>query len=273
MKQNILSLCTMLQSRAQRTNLFVLCRDAATSFMALVALSALCGCSQQQLEPSGVMQHCAVALSGTYDEIHISNGIQVVVSDTVQQPYYVTDSTFAPYVVVRVNSGELEVRHSRDLGEVRNITTTVFLPGDVFDLVDEITVCEASSLLSDARYEGKELDLNIREHSSVQFLFGMTQGELSAELCGGSLLNASGIVTEAYCDLCHGSTLSSEFDGKRYGLEFVKAKIYLDDQSHLQVHSNGVLKGGLKGESVLTYSGKPELKITTQAGSQLSSNH
>lgn len=234
----------------------------------LAALTLFAACKDSKNGLSGITYTEEISFDGLIDELHISNGIGVVISDSIATPYFETDSSLKDLIIAKNKKGTLTLRHSRDLKEVEAFQTTIYLPSSVLANVDEITVTEGSWLDCRTPIDCKKMDINLRAASKAQCLFDMPQGELDIELCGASTLYAKGIANEVEIDAKNASSILSEGD-KRFAFEVVKLKCYLEEGSKAEVHCNGVIKGKAKGSSTLDYSGRADTKMTTEDNSKI----
>lgn len=237
-------------------------------FLIVLTLIAFNACKENNNGLSGITYTGEFSYKGIIDELHVSNGIGVVISDSIEAPYFETDSTLKDLIVAMNKKGTLTLRHSRDLKEVEAFQTTIYLPSSVLANVDEITVTEGSWLDCRTPIDCKKMDINLRAASKAQCLFDMPQGELDIELCGASTLYAKDIANEVELDAKSASSLLSEGD-KRFTFEVVKMKCYLEGGSKAEVHSNGVIKGKAKESSSLDYSGRADTKMTTEDNSKI----
>ena len=238
------------------------------AIIVLAALTIFAACKDSKNGLSGITYTGDISYEGLIDELHISNGIGVVINDSIETPYFETDSTLKDLIIAKNKKGTLTLRHSRDLKEVEAYKTTIYLPASVLSDVDEITVTEGSWLDCSTPIDCKNMDLSLRAGSKANCLFDMPQGELDIELCGASTLYAKGIANEVEIDAKNASSLLSEGD-KRYTFEVVKLKCYLEEGSKAEVHSNGTIKGKAKGHSSLDYSGRADTKMTTEDDSKI----
>ena len=199
-------------------------------------LSALCGCSKF----AGESVTEIFDIENTYKELHISNAINVVISDTVEEVKVTAGENLLPNVILEEN-GDILSLQLKDGIYFFNSAINVELPAN-----PNLT------------------KLNLSDASDIE-------GEINAEVLTINMTDASevklkGHVGQLILNLKDASGIRKTTINRRYGLSCDVCEVSMEDASDAYIHCDGNIKiNKLSDASDLHFTGRATITLAPGA--------
>ena len=199
-------------------------------------LSALCGCSKF----AGESVTEIFDIENTYKELHISNAINVVISDTVEEVKVTAGENLLPNVILEENGNILSVG-LKDGTYFFNSVVNIELPTN-----PNLTVLDLSNA---SDIEGE-----------------VNAEELTINLANASDAKLTGHVGKLTLNLKNSSSIKKNIINKRYGLSCDECEVSMEDASDAYIHCDGNIKiNKLSDASDLHFTGRATITLTPGA--------
>ena len=198
-----------------------------------ILLSSLFGCDKFAGESITV----TFDIVNTYKELHISNAINVVISDTAEKVKVTAGENLIPNIIIEEKGDKLDIR-LKDGMYFFNSVVNIELPAN-------------SGLRK----------LNLSDASDIE-------GEVNAEkltlnLTDGSDAKLNGHVGKLILNLKDASGIKKNIINKRYGLSCDECEVSMEDASDAYIHCDGTIRiVKLSDASDLHYTGNAEIILT-----------
>ena len=196
-------------------------------------LSALCGCDKF----AGESVTEIFDIENTYKELHISNAINVVISDTVEEVKVTTGENLLPNVIIEENGDILSVG-LKDGTYFINSVVNIELPTN-----PNLTVLDLSNA---SDIEGE-----------------VNAEELTINLANASDAKLTGHVGKLTLNLKNASSIKKNIINKHYALSCDECEVSMEDASDAYIHCDGNIKiNRLSGASDLHYTGNATITLS-----------
>ena len=196
-------------------------------------LSALCGCDKF----AGESVTEIFDIENTYKELHISNAINVVISDTVEEVKVTTGENLLPNVIIEENGDILSVE-LKDGTYFLNSVVNIELPTN-----PNLTVLDLSNA---SDIEGE-----------------VNAEELTINLANASDAKLTGHVGKLTLNLKNASSIKKNIINKHYALSCDECEVSMEDASDAYIHCDGNIKiNRLSGASDLHYTGNATITLS-----------
>ena len=196
-------------------------------------LSALCGCDKF----AGESVTDTFDIENTYKELHVSNAINVVISDTVEEVKVTTGENLLPNVIIEENGDILSVG-LKDGTYFFNSVVNIELPTN-----PNLTVLDLSNA---SDIEGE-----------------VNAEELTINLANASDAKLTGHVGKLTLNLKNASSIKKNIINKHYALSCDECEVSMEDASDAYIHCDGNIKiNRLSGASDLHYTGNATITLS-----------
>lgn len=175
-------------------------------------LSALCGCSKF----AGESVTEIFDIENTYKELHISNAINVVISDTVEEVKVTAGENLLPNVILEENGNILSVG-LKDGTYFFNSVVNIELPTN-----PNLTVLDLSNA---SDIEGE-----------------VNAEELTINLANASDAKLTGHIGKLTLNLKNASSIKKNIINKHYALSCDECEVSMEDASDAYIHCDGNIK-------------------------------
>ena len=196
-------------------------------------LSALCGCDKF----AGESVTDTFDIENKYKELHISNAINVVISDTADEVKVTTGENLLPNVIIEENGDILSVG-LKDGTYFLNSVVNIELPTN-----PNLTVLDLSNA---SDIEGE-----------------VNAEELTINLANASDAKLTGHVGKLTLNLKNASSIKKNIINKHYALSCDECEVSMEDASDAYIHCDGNIKiNRLSGASDLHYTGNATITLS-----------
>ena len=215
-----------------KTYLIMNCRIIALIFL----LSTVFGCGKF----AGHSVTETYELENTYKELHVSNAINVVISDTAEEVTVTAGENLLSNVIIEEKDNILDIR-LKDGTYFFNSTVNIELP--VNPNLTELTLSDASDIKGEVNAE--ELTINLRDASDAKL---------------------NGYVKKLTLNLKDASGIKKNIINSRYGLSCDECAVSMEDASDAYIHCDGTIRiVKLSGASDLHYTGNATIILVPGA--------
>ena len=196
-------------------------------------LSSLFGCDKFAGETVTV----TFDIVNTYKELHISNAINVIISDTAEEVKVTAGENLIPNIIIEEKGDELDIR-LKDGVYFFNSAVNIELPANS-DLT-KLNLSDASDIEGEVNAE--ELTINLTDASDA---------------------NLKGHVGKLSINLKDASGIKKNIINKRYGLSCDECEVSMEDATDAYIHCDGTIRiVKLSDASDLHYTGSAEIILT-----------
>ena len=207
-------------------------------------LSALFGCDKF----AGDSFTKTFNIENTYSELYVSNAINVIISDSVEEVKVTAGENLMPNVIIEEKGDILDIR-LKDGIYFFNSVVNIELP--VNPNLTELTLSDASDIKGEVNAE--ELTINLRDASDAKL---------------------KGYVKKLALNLKDASCIKKNIINSRYGLSCDECAVSMEDASDAYIHCDGCIKIlKLTDASDLHYTGNAEVILTGGTSSSSDIKH
>lgn len=199
-------------------------------------LSIICGC--KKLAGDSVTE--TFEIENTYRELHISNAINVVISDTAEEIKVTAGEKLLPSVIIEENGDILSVRLK---GGTYFYNSVINLELPANPNLTELDLSDASDIKGEINVEN--LTINLTDASDAKL---------------------KGHIGKLTLNLKDASSIKKNIINKRYGLSCDECEVSMDDASDAYIHCDGSIKlNKLSGASDFHYTGNATIALAPGA--------
>ena len=207
-------------------------------------LSALFGCDKF----AGDSFTKTFNIENTYSELYVSNAINVIISDSVEEVKVTAGENLMPNVIIEEKDDILDIR-LKDGIYFFNSVINIELP--VNPDLTKLTLSDASDIKGEVNAE--ELTINLRDASDAKL---------------------KGYVKKLTLNLKDASGIKKNIINSRYGLSCDECAVSMEDASDAYIHCDGTIRiVKLSGASDLHYTGNAEIILTGSTSSSSDIKH
>ena len=173
----------------------------------------------------------------TYKELHVSNAINVVISDTAEEVKVTAGENLIPNIIIEEKGDKLDIR-LKDGVYFFNSAVNIELPANS-DLT-KLNLSDASDIEGEVNAE--ELTINLTDASDAKL---------------------NGHIGKLILNLKDASTIKKNIINKCYGLSCDECEVSMEDASDAYIHCDGTIRiVKLSDASDLHYTGNAEIILT-----------
>ena len=173
----------------------------------------------------------------TYKELHVSNAINVVISDTTEEVKVTAGENIIPNIIIEEKGDKLDIR-LKDGVYFFNSAVNIELPAN--SGLTKLDLSDASDIEGEVNAE--ELTINLTDASDAKL---------------------NGHVGKLILNLKDASGIKKNIINKRYGLSCDECEVSMEDASDAYIHCDGTIRiVKLSDASDLHYTGNAEIILT-----------
>ena len=173
----------------------------------------------------------------TYKELHVSNAINVVISDTAEEVKVTAGENLIPNIIIEEKDDKLDIR-LKDGVYIFNSAVKIELPANS-DLI-KLNLSDASDIEGEVNTE--ELTINLTDASDAKL---------------------DGHVGKLILNLKDASAIKKNIVNKCYGLSCDECEVSMEDACDAYIHCDGTIRiVKLSDASDLHYTGNAEIILT-----------
>ena len=181
----------------------------------------------------------------TYKELHVSNAINVVISDTTEEVKVTAGENIIPNIIIEEKGDKLDIR-LKDGVYFFNSAVNIELPAN--SGLTKLDLSDASDIEGEVNAE--ELTINLTDASDAKL---------------------NGHVGKLILNLKDASGIKKNIINKRYGLSCDECEVSMEDASDAYIHCDGTIRiVKLSDASDLHYTGNAEIILTSDVPSSSS---
>lgn len=196
-------------------------------------LSSLFGCDKF----AGKSITVTFDIVNEYKELHISNAINVVISDTAEEVKVTASENLIPNIIIEEKGDNLDIR-LKDGTYLFNSVVDIELPAN--SGLTKLNLSDASDI--DGKVNTEELTINLTDASDAKL---------------------SGHVGKLILNLKDASAIKKNIINKCYGLSCDECEVSMEDACDAYIHCDGTIRiVKLSDASDLHYTGNAEIILT-----------
>lgn len=181
-----------------------------------------------------------IDIENIYKELHVSDAIKVVISDTAEEVKVTASENLLPNVIIEEKGDILDIRLKKGVNSFMSIVN-VELPANPNLTIVNLT--DASDI--EGEVSAEELIINLTDVSDANF---------------------KGHVGKLTLNLKDASTIRKNIINKRYGLSCDECEVSMEDASYAYIHCDGDIKiNKLSGASYFHYTGNATIALAQGA--------
>jgi Protein of unknown function (DUF2807). len=221
------------------------------------------------VSPSGVRVREAIQLSSDFDEIDISNDINVIFTDSVSEILVDADEAVLPYLTIEIADGELELYYYGCVFHhcTANDATTVWVPFN--STLNEVKLSGASLFYSVNDIVASSFSMKLSGASEANCWFDMPDGDLDIKLSGASELYAYGSVDKLKAKLSGASAFTTGMVDGLYDFDANECDVNISGASLMRFHTDGIINGHASGASDIYYTGNGLSAVSCSGSSKV----
>ena len=197
-------------------------------------LSSLFGCEKFAGESITV----TFDIVNTYKELHVSNAINVVISDTVEEVKVTAGENLIPNIIIEEKGDKLDIR-LKDGVYFFNSAVNIELPAN--SGLTKLYLSDASDI--EGKVNTEELTINLTDASDAKL---------------------NGHVGKLILNLKDASAIKKNIINKCYGLSCDECEVSMEDASDVYIHCDGTIRiVKLSDACDLHYTGNAEIILTS----------
>lgn len=218
-------------------------------------LFSCCYFEKENVELTGQTEQKTLSI-GSFSRLDVQNGVEIIICDTISEPYAETDIALSDYLQVVQTGKKLVIGYKRNLCWMGDGVSRVWLPSDKAEL-HNIHISGASSVHLSEPITSKNVEMHLSGASTLYAT--LHSNAVEAHISGSSHAFLSGEAETMKAYISGASALHSEMQNSQYTFDVTRFSGHLSGSSVAYIHCDGLIEAELSGASILFYSGNADI--------------